>query len=311
MDHAELMSLSTDKMLERLIQPYSEKEIIVLKEMLDSKRETQTIRTWNGKHLNDEQIYKLCVEMGIEVNLKNYNFSGFNIAAVYVCKNQLLRPELTNEYKKYLIGKEFNYSYEMENRGSVKTLASKTKVANTIGSRMFMAGGTVIKYGVYAEAVDCIFDGDENFAQEILLGHILVSHENVIELSRIKTEEIRAVANSAKKHKIDHLTFSDIRNGVKARYLKEKGELSRSERRNKKYSENAGIRQMPVFDPDAEVNSLCMTIGSWISSIQRVNNSVDFSRITTKARIQLVKELSYLERTVDNIQESLIERKNP
>lgn len=311
MDHENLISLTTDKIIARLIQPYSDREINLLKEQLDLKRNEQTIRTWNGKHLNDELIFKLCLEMGIDIEIKNYNFQELTAAAVYVCKSQLLRPELTNEYKKYLIGKEFNFSYELENLGSVTVPTSKTKAANAIGSRMFMSGGTVIKYGVYAEAIDMIFDTDEQFARKILLGQVLVSHENIIELSRIKPEEIKSVANVIKENKIEHLSISDIRNGMKATYLKERGEVSRRERRNDKLSENVGIRQMPVFDPDSEVNSLCMTIGSWISSIQRVNNTVDFSRITTKARIQLVKELSFLERTVNNIQESLIERKNP
>ncbi len=310
MDHDNVLRLATDTMLARLIQPYSEREICLIREQLDLKRNEQTIRTWNGKHLNDEQVFKMCLEMGIAVEIKNYNFPEFNDAAVFVCKSQLLRPELTNEYKKYLTGKEFNYSYELENRGTTTTPTSKTKVANTIGTRLYMAGGTVIKYGAYAEAVDLIFDSDEEFARQILLGRILVSHENIIELSRIKPEEIKTVAIVAKENNIDHLTFADIRNGMRATYLKEKGEISRKERRNRKMCENVGIRQMPVFDPDSEVNSLCMTIGSWISSIQRVNNTVDFNRITAKARIQLVKELSFLERTVNNIQEALIERKN-
>lgn len=310
MGNEELLSVSTDNRLARLIQPYSEKDIVELKEELSLKHGPQTIRIWNGKHLHEEHIYKICVEMGIDIELKKYQFACFSLAAAYVCKKQLLRQGLTNEYRKYLIGKEFNSSYEFDDGKPIKYISSKSKIANTIGTRLFVSSGTVIKYGAYAEAIDCIFDGDEDFAKEILLGHILVSHENIIELSRIKTEEIRSVAKCTKKNNIDHLTFADIRNGVKARYLNEKGEVSRSEKKNRKLNENIGIRQMPVFDPDSEVNSLCMTIGYWISSIQRVNNSVDFSRITTKARIQLVKELSFLERTVDNIQESLIERKN-
>ncbi len=310
MDHKGLSGLSTDNNFSRLIQPYTEKEINELKYQLYEKKEKQEILIWNGKHLNDGHIYDICNEIGIEIELKNFSFTNYQYAAIYICEKQLLRKDLTNEYKKYLIGKKFNYSYEIKNRGVVKEPPSKTKLASIIGDKVFLSSGTVIKYAVYAEAIDCIFDGDESFAREILLGHILVSHENVIELSRIKNDEIKAVGNSVRKNKIVHLTFSDIRLGIKTRYLKERGVVSRSEKKYAKLSENAGIRQMPVFDPDSEVNSLCMTIGSWISSIQRVNNTVDFSRITAKARIKLVKELSYLERTVNNIQESLIVRGN-
>ena len=67
---------------------------------------------------------------------------------------------------------------------------------------------------------------------------------------------------------------------------------------------------MPVYDPDSEVNSLCMTIDSWISSIQRVSASENFEKITLKASLQLMKKLSFLEHTINAVQESLVERTN-
>ena len=52
-----------------------------------------------------------------------------------------------------------------------------------------------------------------------------------------------------------------------------------------------------------------MTIDSWISSIQRVKNSESFGKITNKASLQLMKKLSFLEHTINTLQESLVERK--
>ncbi|WP_049945251.1 hypothetical protein [Butyrivibrio sp. AC2005] len=65
---------------------------------------------------------------------------------------------------------------------------------------------------------------------------------------------------------------------------------------------------MPAYDPDSEVNSLCMTIGSWVSSIERVNKTADFTKIATKARIRLSRELASLDLTIKDIQSSLEER---
>jgi hypothetical protein len=69
------------------------------------------------------------------------------------------------------------------------------------------------------------------------------------------------------------------------------------------------IRKMPVYDPDAEVNSLCLTIRYWITSMQRVNNKTNLERVTSRARIKLIKELSYLQNTTEELQKSLVERK--
>ena len=57
---------------------------------------------------------------------------------------------------------------------------------------------------------------------------------------------------------------------------------------------------MPEYDPDAEVNSLCMTIDSWVSSIKRVNNSENFPKTTYSASLKLVKKLSILEHTINH-----------
>ncbi|WP_294463556.1 hypothetical protein, partial [uncultured Ruminobacter sp.] len=75
-----------------------------------------------------------------------------------------------------------------------------------------------------------------------------------------------------------------------------------------KDSSSTSIRQMPEYNPDADVNSLCMTIDSWVSSIKRVNQKVDFSTITRKATLTLVRQLTILEQTVNMLQKTLTER---
>ena len=65
---------------------------------------------------------------------------------------------------------------------------------------------------------------------------------------------------------------------------------------------------MPKYDPDSGVNSLCMTIDSWISSVQRVRTSEDFPKITEQASLRLMKKLSGLEYVLNGMQDSLVER---
>lgn len=123
-------------------------------------------------------------------------------------------------------------------------------------------------------------------------------------------DEINILTKSVLEEGIDHLTFPDIRHEVKWRYTQTKGPVSRREKIEQKCRLNAGIRQMPVYNPDAEVNSLCMTIGSWVSSIERVNRSVNYESITRRATLELMKQLTILERTINTMQKALVER-NP
>jgi hypothetical protein len=122
-------------------------------------------------------------------------------------------------------------------------------------------------------------------------------------------EEIRSLAEIIIKDNVDYVSLPYIRNEVKWSHIKESTDLlTRRQKREKK--NNARIRQMPEYDPDSEVNSLSMTIDSWVSSIERVKRSENFTKITEKAGLKLMNKLTVLQHTISSIQESLVERNN-
>ena len=95
---------------------------------------------------------------------------------------------------------------------------------------------------------------------------------------------------------------------MKWRHIKTQAPMSRKERHEEKERVKAGIRQMPVYNPDSEINSLCMTINSWISSMERVHNSVNYSTITIDAADRLLNQLTALKDSINSIQKRLLER---
>ena len=58
---------------------------------------------------------------------------------------------------------------------------------------------------------------------------------------------------------------------------------------------------MPLYDPDAEISSLVLTIPSWISSIDRTRSSANLQGISSNARSKLDEELSRLKKTIDTM----------
>ena len=298
--------INTIDRLERLVQPYSPNRLERLKQELLDRTDMRTVHVWNGHHLADRDIYEACMQAGVHPVMAEMKFGGLNEAAIYVCKCQMERQDLSDEYRKYLIGQRF--AYEQAARSESKGSDSKYGIASEIAAEMFMSTGTVLKYNVYADAMDAVFDQDAGFARKLLSGMLRISHENVIELSRLKPEEIRAVAKSSEEEKVEHITLSYIRNEVKWSHIQPKKPVSRREQSEEKFSRKITIRQMPEYDPDAEVNSLCMTIDSWVSSIKRVNNSESFPLISHIASLRLMKKLSTLENTITAVQESLVER---
>jgi hypothetical protein len=297
-----------DPLFSRLIQPYSENEIEKIRGEISLT--VPTVHIWQGTHLSDQHLYNLCVENRIPYHLSEMFFDDQTKAAIYVCSSQLSRENLTPEYRKYIIGQKFGYSVLCAD--DTKQADSRYTVATSLGHELYISAGTVMKYYSFANALNDIFDQSTDLARRILLGKVKISHENILELSHLMPEEIKAIAKSVIDDNITHISLSYIRNEVKWTHIQTRsGENQRRrEKREQKISKHAVIRQMPQYDPDAEVNSLCMTIDSWISSIRRVHNSSNFIKITNKASLQLIKKLSLLEHTVNTIQESLVERNN-
>lgn len=300
--------IQTLPQFERLIQPANTSELRYLKTELLNNPGARVIHTWHGNHLTDQTKYDCCKALQIHPEIKELYFDDWVKAAIYICSKQLQNPHLTDEYRKYIIGQYLHYKITLGEKTSKKGL--KYVTAGEIAHELFISAGTVMKYGTFSEAMNSVFDQNLAFAQKILMNKVRVSHENVIELSHLKPEEIRSVAAATERDNMDHLTLTYIRSEVKWSYIQPKAPVSRREKAEKKYEKKPAIRQMPEYNPDSEVNSLCMTIDSWISSIQRVSTSENFSKISQKASLQLMKKLSFLEHTVNTVQESLVERTN-
>ena len=63
------------------------------------------------------------------------------------------------------------------------------------------------------------------------------------------------------------------------------------------------VKDMPVFDPDAEITGLTLTIPSWTSSIERTKTKSDLSIVSNNARTKLTSALQDLQA---KIQEMLV-----
>jgi len=306
MSNEAMKPIGTLPKFDRLVKPLEKSELIKLKEELLESEDARIIHTWRGKHLLDRERYEMCAQLSLSATIEEHYFEDWMGAAEYICRQQLKTMPQGSKYQKYLIGQLLQYVLS-RNRDQ-DNAEKKMVLAESVGSEWKLTGATVSKYGFFANAIDDIFGLSEDLARMILSDKVAVSHENVLELSRLRGEEIRAIAKTIETENLSKITLAFIRNEVKLCHIQERGAVSRKEKQDMEISQNVGIRQMPKYDPDSGVNSLCMTIESWISSIQRVRNSEDFMKITEQASLRLMKKLSGLEYVINATQESLVER---
>ena len=57
----------------------------------------------------------------------------------------------------------------------------------------------------------------------------------------------------------------------------------------------ATVKDMPPYDPDAELVGLTLTIPSWVSSLDRLQQNISLNKVTPRAKLQLIKALVTLD----------------
>ena len=248
-------------------------------------------------------------------------FESRDKAVSFICHEQLKRTDLTGEYKKYLIGRLFRADMntasdefmkkhpdtELNADGQVsQKYVRKTDIATIIGNEFNFGFSTVAKYDIYARAVDDLKRKSPEIAEKILNGTLRVSHENIIELSRLPIEDINGLKKLLDSGSIDRIGYSQLRHELRWQRLPTGKPDSRRIKREKESAE-AGIKQMPATDPDAELESLKFTIPSWSKTISRTMELTDFPSTSVNARREVKMQLLNLTRKITRLLSQLEE----
>ena len=156
-----------------------------------------------------------------------------------------------------------------------------------------MSPSTVNKYLQYVKEIDRLKPDFPDLVEGILFENIKISQDNLIYLSKKPKSFISMVVDNISDSK--RISVADIIYPMKPQEAAPLPQVTKST-----------VKDMPVYDPDAYVSSLTLTIPSWISSIKRTAANSDIKTLSVKARYDLVKVLNDLisiSTTIKNILE--------
>ena len=319
----ELLTLNIDPEIESLHLPLKEDSLKALEATISEKGPIRPIKVWNGFIIDGHKHYRIYTEKNIPFSIKEYAFINRHDAMAWVCRRILLRNDLTDEYRKYYIGKLFLSKYaSAEEQGITKEqylargeniprdtpVYTRQDISNEIGKAYNISNTTIYTSRQYAAAIDTLKDKEKDIAISILSGNARISIENVVKLSALTPEELKYIkphftGNRDTDHK--RLSMSDIRHDLQWYRLHNKQAAKK-----KLPSGQAGIKIMPRYDPDAELSSLTLTIPTWKSSIERVKSITDFTKASEKAKERLLGQLKNLSETVTQLTDYIKETEN-
>ena len=301
----QLYQLETDPELRRLTAPLNLAEFNEMEEEIKKNGGAKGVKVWGKTILVDYEYYEYCHKQKIPFCIVSISLETWTEAVAWICKNQLFRKSLSEAMKKYLIGKRsmaertigLRQMRRLENHVdqqdcTVMKLArhniTRTHVRERIGAEYFLTYITVRKYESYAQAIDILYVFSPEFVETHLAGKLKVSFEII---DRLVTLSPDAVCSECQRMMQES---SESRQGlVKGlRIMKEsKTEMLPA----------VSIKNMPVYDPDAEIVSLSLTIPSWTSSILRVRNVSNIAETSSEARCRLREALISLKSTTDKM----------
>lgn len=301
-----IYKLKIDSEFRKLIPPLSPDEMRLLEENIVRDGCREPLCVWYNTILDGHNRYEICTRTQTPFAIRRVYPKNREEAIAWICTNQLGRRNITEETRKYLIGKR----YEMEKiLGAHNAIGTNQHISKVVRAKMLpeptyedtvmrtrerlgdeynISHASIFNYGKYSHAIDELTKVVPELVPRILSGEVKVSRASVVELSKLPVTTIRRLSQLSSENETEFI--GSLRKVTPTRHASEGKRL---------LSAGGTVKEMPAFDPDAEISGLTLTIPSWISSINRARSSSDFGGTTASARLKLENELLKLREIID------------
>lgn len=293
--------LEIDQEFKNLIRPLRKDEYLQLEVNLTIDGCREPIITWDNMIIDGHNRYEICNRLHIPYAVREMPFENREEAIIWICANQLGRRNITEETRRYLIGKQYELEkvarkgtnangfnqYKRRSKGERGDTFRRT--AQKISAKYNVSTGAVQKYAIFSKALDAVGTVDPTLPGKVLSGSYKISHENLVALSRMPPEEIKRISSKPEDFRHPFTSYSDTR----------KEFIDKEKMETVPVSENLPpIKITPRHDPDAEITGLALTVPSWVSSIDRARNHADMETASADAKIKLADALLALQEKV-------------
>ena len=310
----DVTDLKIDEDFKRYILPLTPEEYVRLEESIKTIGCRNPLTVWNKSIIDGHNRYEICSRLNVPFTIKHIVLHTREQVIAWICANQLKRNNLTAEARWYLIGKRYNleriigaHKAAGTNKYVRKQLNARKLTEITYDDTPALTGArlgkeysvnpvTVLRYGDYAQAIDTLSEVNPAFFSKIMNGHIKVLQKNIIRLSKLTHEEMVHISSDLLTGK-QTSQYKDLLTSVEDKPI-EKPALT------------FAVKDLPAYDPDAEVMSLTFTIPSWVSSIDRTRKGIILHEVSDEACSRLIEKLLYLKDEVLRMLTTLEEENN-
>ena len=139
--------LKIDTAFKKLIPQLPAKELLLLEENIIRNGCSEPLLVWNNTILDGHNRYEICTKLQIPFMIQRIYLKSREEAIAWICANQLCRHNITEEMRRYLIGKrcEIEKILGAHNAAGTNPYTKKELKANILPELAFGASARRIK----------------------------------------------------------------------------------------------------------------------------------------------------------------------
>ena len=260
------------------------------------------IITWNSYVLKGYEQHDLSRKYHRNIPIQIMYFARKTEAIAWLCREQMKRTDLTWTGRAWLISRLYDALLEISRQQIAKenfqyrqitpspSTEKREKAAHEnrllleeLGQKYNCHRDTIRRYVQFGRRLDMLEEKIPGIRNRILTGGLNVMMAHMPALLKMPLEQLESMADNG-----------DIRRLRPPAELYNIPQRNRKHRKKKSIQVKTGIKQMPEYDPDADLNGLRYTIGAWRKAINRTKNQADFGRATAAGKVRLKQELDKL-----------------
>ena len=256
--------------------------------------------TWNDYIIEGHQRYDLYVKYHTYYHVSPQFINSRPLALAWCCRKQLTRTDLTSNaeswllYRLYLTELKIQQMKEAKDQFKYKQLSPSIRyeygtgqpmrenvaIMEMISSEYKISCGTLRRYITYGRSLDHLEKMFPGVRNRILTGDLEVARVHVPDLIKMPRRDLKEMIENPRCHRLEP-PKSEKNEFVSIKRYK----------RNPGIKLETGIKEMPVYDPDAELNGLVFTISAWKNAVSKAIENNGFNNATDNGKLKLKETL--------------------
>lgn len=219
----------------------------------------------------DQAAAWICTHQLERTNL-NMNARAWLLYRLYCAERKIIRKK---QAKETFQCKQLSPSSRFED-DSVSPLKEETTVLERISREYRLSSATLRRYVVFGKGLDQLEKRFSGVRNRILTGEL--------EMARVHMSDLLAMPQGELQEMIDN---PKCRRLTPPKQEKPEKQIVSGSGRTRSMKLKTGIKEIPAYDPDAELKGLTYTVGAWKSAVKRTKENTDFNKATVAARYRL------------------------